>query len=62
MAIIPIPRLGVDGFADTTQNTERAEVVVFDVVFAGSAEETDGGGSGVVLGEFVLFDDLPVSR
>jgi hypothetical protein len=35
--------------------------VVFDVVLAETAEEADGGGSGVEVGNLVLLDGLPVA-
>lgn len=61
MLIIPIPRLGVDRLADTTQDSQRAQVVVLDVVCAQAAEEADGGRGRVELGEFVLLDGFPVA-
>lgn len=56
-----MPRLGVDWLADAAEDAERREVVVLDVVGAEAAEETDGGGGGVELGEFVFLDGLPVA-
>ena len=62
MVVVPVPCLGVDRLTDGTEDAERGEVVALDVVVAETTEETDGGGSGVELGEFVLLDGLPVAR
>lgn len=57
-----MPSLGIDGFTDTAQHSERAEVVGVDVVLTETTEEPDGGGSRVELGDLVLLDRLPVTR
>lgn len=62
MLVVPIPRLGVDRLADAAKHPQAAEVERPDVVCAKAAEETDGGGRGVELGDLVLVDGLPVSR
>ena len=62
VVVIPVPSFGVDGFTDTTQHSEGAEIVAGDVVFTKTTEETDGGGGGVELGDLVLLDGLPVAR
>lgn len=61
IVIVPMPRFGVDGFADTSENADGGEVVVLDVVSTETTEETDGGGSGVEVSEFVFLDGLPVT-
>lgn len=61
MVVVPMPCLRVDRLADAAEDTKSREVVVLDVVGAEAAEETDGGGCGVELGEFVLLDGLPVA-
>ena len=61
MFIIPIPRLGVDRFTNTTQNTEGTQIMAFDMVRAQATEQTDGCWCGVELRELVLLDGLPVS-
>ena len=61
VVVQPVPGFGVDGLADGAEDAEGAEVVVLDVVLAETAEETDGGGCGVELGELVLLDGLPVA-
>lgn len=57
-----MPCLRVDRLTDRAEYTERAEVVALDVVVAETAKQTDGGGCGVELGDFVLLDGLPVAR
>jgi hypothetical protein len=47
--IIPLPSLGIDGLADSAEDSDCAEVVAFDVVSAETAEEPDSGGSRVEL-------------
>jgi hypothetical protein len=59
--IVPVPSFGVDRFTDATQHSNRAEVVGLGVVFAETTEETDGGGSGVEMGDLVFLDDLPIT-
>ena len=61
VVVIPVPSFGVDGFTDTTQHSESAEIVAGDVVFTKTTEETDGGGSGVDVGNPVFFNGLPVA-
>ena len=58
--IVPVPRLGVDGLADSAQDSDRADVVAVDMVGAETTEETDSGGCGVELGEAMGLDGLPV--
>lgn len=62
MLVVPVPSLGVDRFADAAKDAETREIVWLHVVCTETAKETDGGGGGVELGEFVLFDGLPVAR
>ena len=62
MVVIPVLGFRVDGFTDTTQHLEGAEIVAGDVMFTKTTEETDGGGGGVELGDLVLLDSLPVAR
>lgn len=59
MIIEPVPRLGVDGFTDGANDTERAEVCVLHVRLAKATEKTDGGRRGVEVRELVLVDRLP---
>ena len=59
--VVPVPSLGVDRLADTTQYSESAKVVGVDVVLTETTEETDGGGSSVNVGNPVLLDGLPVA-
>ena len=61
VVVIPVPSFGVDGFTDTTQHSEGAEIVAGDVVFTKTTEETDGGGSSVEVGDLVLLNCLPVT-
>lgn len=61
MLIVPIPRLRIDRLSNTSENPQTAQIVVLDVVRSKATEETDGGGCGVELGEFVFVDGLPVS-
>lgn len=61
MIVVPLPSLGVDRFADTTQHSEGAEIVGLGVVFTETTEKTDGGRSRVELGDLVLLDSLPVT-
>ena len=60
--VVPVPSLGVDRFTDTAKDAEAGEVVWLYVLRAETAEKADGGGSRVELGQFVLFDGLPVAR
>ena len=61
VVVVPVPSLGVDRLADTTQYPEGAEVVGVDVVFTETTEETNCGGSGIKLGNLVLLNGLPVA-
>ena len=61
MFVIPVPSFWTDRFIDATQYLDGAEVVVLGVVLAKTAEETDGSGSGIELGDVLLLDDLPVT-
>lgn len=61
MFVVPVPSLGVDRLTDTAQYSDGAEVVGLDVMFTKTAEETDGSGSGVEVGNLVLLNGLPVA-
>ena len=61
MIVLPVPSLGVDRLADSTQHSEGAEIVVLDVVFTETAEEADSGGGGVELGNLMFLNGLPVA-
>jgi hypothetical protein len=61
VVIVPVPGFWVDGFSDTSENTEGTEVVILDVMSTKATEETDGGGSRVEMSEFVFLDSLPVT-
>ena len=61
MVVVPVPSLGVDRLTDATQHSEGAEVVGLGVVLTETTKETDGGGSGVELGNLVLLNGLPVA-
>ena len=61
MVVVPVPSFGVDRLTNSTQHPESAEVVGLGVVFTETTEETDGGWSGVEMGELVLLDGLPVT-
>lgn len=60
MVVVPVPRFRVDRLADTTEDTKRAQIVILHVVLTEAAEETDGSGRRVELGNLVLVDGLPV--
>lgn len=62
MVIVPVPCLGVDGFTDGTEDTQRREIMILDVVFSETTEETNGSGCRVELSKLVLLDGLPVTR
>ena len=61
MFVVPVPSLGVDGLTDSPQDSDGAEIVGLDVVLAEAAEETDGSGSSVKVGDLVLLNCLPVT-
>ena len=56
-----MPSLRIDRLANATQDPDRAEIVAVDVVLAETTEETDGGRSGVEVGDLVLLNSLPVT-
>lgn len=61
VVVVPVPSFGVDRLANGAQHSESAEVVALGVVLAETTEETDGGGSGVEMGNLVLLDGLPIT-
>jgi hypothetical protein len=62
MFIVPVPRLRVDRLSDGSENTNGRKVVAFHVLWAETAQETDGSRGRIELGEFVFCNRLPVSR
>lgn len=62
VVVVPVPCFGVDGLADTTEYSQRGQVVVLDVLFTHSAQKSDGGRSSVELGGLPLVDKVPVTR
>ena len=62
MLVVPVPRLGVDGLANASQNTQSAQIVLLDVLMAQTPEKTDGGRCRVELGKLMLLDGFPVAR
>ena len=61
VVIIPVPSLGVDRLANSTQHSEGAEIVVLDVVLTETTKEADSCGGSVELGNLVLLYGLPVA-
>ena len=57
-----MPSFRVDRLANTSENPQRAQIVLLDVVLAQTPQETDGGRGRVELGELVLLDGFPVAR
>lgn len=62
LLLVPVPGLGVDGLSDRSDDPQALEAVASDVLLTESSEESDGGRSGVEVGDLVLVDDVPVSR
>jgi hypothetical protein len=60
--VVPVPGLGVNGFTYASQNSQAAEIVTFYKVSAAAAEETNGRGRSVEVGQFVGFHHLPITR
>jgi len=60
--VVPVPRLGVDGLTNTTQDAQAAKVIAINVVRSKAAKESNSSGCGVELGKFVLLDSLPIAR
>lgn len=62
VVVQPVPRFGIDGFANAADDTEGAEICILDVFLPETTEKTNSSGCGVEVGEFVLIDGLPVAR
>ena len=62
IVVVPVPYLSSNGFTNRAQNTKRAQIVLFNVLCAGSLEETQSSGCNIKLVHLVLVDDVPVSR
>jgi hypothetical protein len=60
--VIPVPRFRVDRLADTSQDTQGAEIMALNVVRPKTTKESDSGGGRVKLGELVFRNGLPVTR
>ena len=61
VVVVPMPGFRIDRLANGTQHSEGAEVVGLSVMLTEATEKTDGGGSGVEVGNLVLLDGLPVT-
>lgn len=59
--VVPMPSFGVDGFTDGAEYSKSGEIVTVYVLWTKTAKKTNGGGSAVEVGEFVLGDSLPVA-
>jgi hypothetical protein len=62
MFIVPIPRFRVDRLPNRTEYTQAAQIMTLNVVFSLSTQQPDGSGSGIELGQFVLFNRFPIAR
>ena len=58
---IPLPHLSGNGLSNATKCTEVLHLVA-NVLIASTLEQTQGGGGHVELRDFVLLDNVPVSR
>ena len=62
MLIVPVPCLRVDRLANTTEYSQAAQIVLFDMVRTKTTQKTNGGGRRVELGDLIFIDGLPVTR
>ena len=59
MVVEPVPRLRVDRLANTSDDTEGAEVSLGDVLLAETTEHAHGRRSGVEVRELVGVNGVP---
>ena len=59
VAVVPHPRLGVDGLPHRAQHPQAGQVAGRGPLLAPPHEGADGGGGGVELGHAVALDDVP---
>ena len=59
VAVVPHPRLGVDGLPHRAQHPQAGQVVGGGPFLAPLHEGADGGGGGVELGDAVALGDVP---
>ena len=58
-AVVPLPGLGVDRFADRAQQAQRLAAGLLHRLLARAHQRTDGGRRGVEDVDLMLVDDLP---
>jgi hypothetical protein len=60
--IVPMPCLGIDGLADRSEDPQRRQVVVLDMLSAQTTEKTNRSGCRVELRKFMLCNSFPIAR
>jgi hypothetical protein len=60
--IVPFPNLRGNRFTDRTQSSQRRQIMLLNVVFTSTLQETKSSRGNIELSDLVLLNDLPVSR
>ena len=60
-AVVPLPGLDVDGFADGAEGAQRARVVLVHVLVAVFDQQPNGRRSRVQLSQFQSLNSVPVT-
>ena len=60
--VVPVPSLWVDWLAYSTNNPQRAQIMILHVMRAKATQEADGCRRRVKLRQLAVVDSLPVTR
>jgi len=60
--IVPMPRLGINGLADGSEDPQRRQVMILDMLRAQTTKKTNRSGCRVELRKFMLRNSFPIAR